>query len=46
MSNSNLTWLDWALLALGLLMLVHMPLLISMDRDAAMYDSIRDTMGE
>lgn len=46
MSNSKLTWFDWTLLAIGFAMLLHMPLLISMDSDAAKYDAIRDTMGE
>ena len=45
MSNSNLTWLDWALIGFGLLMLLHMPAMLSMHQDAAKYDVIRDTMG-
>jgi hypothetical protein len=44
--DSRLTWFDWALIGFGILMILHMPLLVSMDSDAAKYDAIRDTMGE
>lgn len=43
--TDRLTWLDWTLIAFGLLLLVHMPILILMDEGAEKYDSLQDSSG-
>lgn len=45
MKDSELSWVDWLLIGIGLFLLFHMPILIQMHRSAESYEGILSTVG-